>query len=900
MTRKRLFIIDGAGFYYRAFYGLRLNLSAPDGTPTNAVYAFNRMLSKIMKVEKPDLLVVALDAKGKTFRHDLYTEYKANRQTMPEELSVQIPLIEELIDAYNLPALKRQGLEADDLIGYAALHAAGAGYNVTIFSGDKDLMQLVGGHIGMFDPIKEKPIGPAEVKEKFGVAPPQVTDVLALMGDSSDNIPGVPGIGEKTAQALIAEYHSLENLLAHAGEIKKPKLKAALTGHADIARLSKVLATIKTDLDLPLDYEAWHRREPDTARLAALFTRLGFKTFLAELGQTTAPSAEREIPAHPVKEITKCYRTIYTEDELAAVIAILKQSGGFAVDTETTSANPVAASLVGISLCAKEGEAWYLPLAHDYLGAPAQLPKQAALKMLAPVLEDAAIPKYGQNLKYDITVLAGEGITVTPIGFDTLIASYLTAPEDRRHGLSYLAQKYLGLGTIEYEDVAGKGAKQVTFNQVSIDRATEYSAEDADMAYRLAGILKTEIEAQGLKDLYYNIEQPLIGVLAQMEQNGIKLDVPRMKEYSKLLDKKLSALEKDIHAAAGEEFNIASPKQLSAILFDKLGLAKQRKTKTGSSTDQAALEALATEHPLPALMLRHRVLGKLKSTYVDPLPEMVSAKTGRIHTSFNQAATATGRLSSSDPNLQNIPVRTEEGREIRRAFVAEEGHLLISADYSQIELRILAHLSGDALLTESFKNDEDIHTRTAREIFGAIGGAAPEMRRAAKAVNFGIIYGQTAFGLAQELAVSRREAQGYIDGYFARYRGVREFIEATIKKAREEQMVRTMFGRKRSFPDIRSSNRNAREMAERMAVNTVVQGSAADLIKKAMLDIAPRLNALHATMLLQVHDELIFEAPEKGVDKVKAAVRELMETAVPLSVPLKVSVESALNWGDMH
>ena len=902
MSRKRLFIIDCAGFYYRAFYGLRLNLSAPDGTPTNAVYAFNRMLAKIMKGEKPDLLVVALDSKGKTFRHDLYPDYKANRQAMPDGLSAQIPLIEELIGAYNLPVLKAPGFEADDLIGYAAKHAAAAGYNVTIFSGDKDMMQLVGGHIALFDPLKERPIGPAEVKEKFGVTPSQVTDVLALMGDSSDNIPGVPGIGEKTAQALIAEYHSIENLLAHTAGIKKPKLKASLTEHAETARLSKVLATIKTDFDLPLDYEAWHRREPDTARLAALFTRLGFKTFLAELGQAAVPAAGGGSPAPrpPETEISKNYRTIFTKQALEEVIAILNKSGGFAVDTETTSTNPVDAALVGISLCAKEGEAWYLPLGHDYLGAPAQLAKAEALKLLKPPLEDAAIPKYGQNLKYDITVLAGEGVAVNPVGFDTLIASYLTAPEERRHGLSYLAQRYLGLAMIEYEDVTGKGAKQVTFNQVSTDRATEYSAEDADMAFRLTSILKAEIEAEGLKDLYYTIEQPLICVLAQMEQNGIKLDVPRMKEYSKTLEKKLHTLEKEIHAAAGEEFNIASPKQLSAILFDKLGLAKQRKTKTGSSTDQGVLETLAMEHPLPALVLRHRVLSKLKSTYVDPLPGMVSPRTGRIHTSFNQAVAATGRLSSSDPNLQNIPVRTEEGREIRRAFVAENGHLLISADYSQIELRILAHLSGDGLLKESFKNDEDIHTRTAREIFGAIGGSTPEMRRAAKAVNFGIIYGQTAFGLAQELAVSRREAQGYIDSYFARYRGVREFIDATIKKAREERVVRTMFGRKRSFPEIGSANRAVREMAERMAVNTVVQGSAADLIKKAMLDIAPKLGKLHSKMLLQVHDELIVEAPEKNADKVGEAVRNLMEHAVRLSVPLKVSVESAPNWGDMH
>ncbi|MBI5179328.1 MAG: DNA polymerase I, partial [Nitrospinae bacterium] len=697
----------------------------------------------------------------------------------------------------------------------------------------------------------------------------------------------VPGIGEKTAQALIAQYGSLDDLLKRADEIAKPKLKQSLIENADLARLCKKLAQIDTRHAQEIDGESW--KTPDTDSVAALYEELGFKTMLEELGKAATPKREEK----------RDYHAVLTLDELKTLAARLKEAKMIAVDTETTSTEPMLAELVGISLSMREGEAYYIPLAHDYEGAPEQIAKHDALKILKPLLENPHIEKCGQNVKYDLTVLANEGIALHPVSFDTMVADYLCAPEERRHNLSHIAQKYLGMRMTEYADVAGKGAKEIPFNKVEIAKAADYSAEDADAAFSLTAVLRAELKKEGLEKLFHEMEMPLVPVLAKMEQNGILLDIPLLKDYSANLENKLHKLEGEIYEAAGEEFNVASPKQLSVILFDKLKLAKVRKTKTGSSTDQAVLETLAQEHPLPALVLRHRTLTKLKSTYIDPLPEMVNPETGRIHTSFNQTTTATGRLSSSDPNLQNIPVRTEEGREIRRAFHAAPGHLLISADYSQVELRVLAHLSGDALLRESFAHDEDIHARTAREIFGGLSGEpTPEMRRAAKAVNFGIIYGQTAFGLSQELGVGRREAQGYIDSYFARYRGVREFIEGTIEKARKEKCVHTMFGRKRSLPDLGSANRTARELAERMAVNTVVQGTAADIMKKAMLAMDARLDG--AKMLLQVHDELIFEVSEKGTKKAVDTIREVMETTVPLAVPLKVSVETGPNWGDLE
>ena len=885
MERKRLYIIDGAGFYYRAFYAIRGRFNAPDGTPTNAIYGFARMCEKIVRDEKPDALLIALDSKEKTFRHEMYPEYKSHRPKMPDELSVQLPYIEKLIKAYNIPVLKKPGLEADDLIGYAAKLAEKNSYEVVIVSGDKDLMQLVGGAITMFDPLKEKRIGVDEVKEKFGVEPARVAEVIGLWGDSSDNIPGVPGVGEITAKKLITQFGDIENLIKNAGDIKQAKLQKSVIENADKARLSRDLATIKTDLDLKANPDSWLIKSPDQKELTALFTKLNFKAFLKDLASAKT-------------ELKTSYKTILTETDLDSLLSKLKKAGGFALDTETTSTEPMRAKLVGLSFSTKEGEGFYIPLAHDYDNAPKQLDKKSVLKKLKSLLENSKIEKYGQNIKYDYIVLAREGIEVAPLSFDTMLASYLLTPEQRRHNLGHLSEKYLGHTMIEYKDVAGKGAKQVTFNLVEIEPAAEYSAEDADITFRLTSILGKEIKENDLDDLYYNMEMPLIKILAGMEQNGIAIDPKLLADYSKEINKKLAVIEKQIYIEAGEEFNIASTKQLGAILFDKLKLRKGRKTKTGISTDQKALEAIAAEHALPELILRYRSLAKLKSTYVDPLPEMAHPETGRIHTSFNQAMAATGRLSSSSPNLQNIPVRTEEGRKIREAFTAEKNNVLISADYSQMELRILAHLSGDKLLIESFINDEDVHERTAREIFGAF--ATGESRAAAKAVNFGIIYGQTAFGLARQLGVSRGEAQSYIKSYFERYSGVKDFIENTKTETRKNGYVKTMAGRKRALPDINSTNRNLREMAERMAVNTIVQGSEADIIKMAMIDIDEKLIKKKTALLLQVHDELIFEAPVTEQKAVTPIVKKAMESVANLIVPLKVSVTTGANWGELH
>ena len=885
MKRKRLFLIDGAGFYYRAFYAIRGRFSAVDGTPTNAIYGFVRMVDKIVRDEKPDGLAIAMDSKEKTFRHEMYAEYKSHRPAMPEDLSVQLPYIERFIEAYNIAVLKKPGFEADDLIGCAARRAAEMGYDVVIVTGDKDLMQLVGDHIVMFDPLKEKWIGVEEVKEKFSVEPGRVIEILGLMGDSSDNIPGVPGVGEKTAHKLIEQYHDIENLLRHTGEIKKPKLRQSLIDYANQARLSRELATIKTDIEMKIEPDSWLVKKPNTTELTELFQKLNFKSMLKE----SEPKPE---------EVKKDYKTVLTEKELDKLVAKLKNSKGFALDTETTSKEPMRAELVGLSFSTKKGEGFYVPVGHDYLGAPRQLKKDLVLQKLKPALEDGAIEKYGQNIKYDYIVLAKEGIEVRPVSFDTMLASYLLTPDERRHNLGHLAQKYLGHTMIEYSDVAGKGAKQVTFNLVDLKSGAQYSAEDAEITFTLTEILKKEIEENSLHDLFYEMEMPLVTILARMEQNGITIDAKLLASYSGELEKKLKKLEKKIFEAAGEEFNISSPKQLGEILFEKLQLPRGRKTKTGYSTDQKALEKISANHPLPELMLRYRALAKLKSTYVDPLPQMVIPRTGRIHTSFNQAMAATGRLSSSAPNLQNIPVRTEEGRKIREAFIAGKNCVFISADYSQIELRILAHLCQDKLLIESFINDEDVHERTAREIFGEIGAQA--MRTAAKAVNFGIIYGQTGFGLAGQLGISRSEAQDYITSYFARYSGVKEFIEKTKAEARRKGCVETMAGRRRPLADINSSNRTLREMAERMAVNTVVQGSAADLMKKAMMEIDRMLENQKTKMLLQVHDELIFETPKTEREEIKKSVKKVMETVERLSVPLKVTVTSGRNWSELH
>ncbi len=887
--KRSLYLIDGAGYYYRAYFAIRQYLSNSKGTPTNAVYGFALMLKKIMKDKTPDYALIVFDSKEKTFRHEMYELYKAHRPKMPDDLAVQLPFIDRLIEGYNLSAIKEPGYEADDLIGTIAVKAAKEGYDVVIATSDKDMMQLIAPGVRIFDPMKDKLIGPKEVREKFGAGPDKVADVLGLMGDSSDNIPGVPGVGEKTARALVAEYGGMEKVLKAAEGMSKKKLKENLIEYAEQARLSKQLATIKLDSPVKFDPEKWKVGGPDNEKLKALYSELEFARMLDEI----TPAAPR---------IPRKYTGVLDKEAFDSMIKKLRESKGFAVDTETTSINPMEAALVGISFSANQGEAYYLPLRHDYEGAPLQLAPKEVLPEIKSLLEDESILKYGQNIKYDMIVLASEGISVKPVGFDTMIASYLLNPSGR-HGLSALARERLGEKMIEYSDICGSGAKQVTFNLAPVDEAVEYSAEDADMTFRLTAILRESIKKEGFEKLNNEIEIPLINTLARIERNGVLIDTAMLEKLGDALGLEIKEYQTRIIEEAGEEFNVNSPKQLGEILFGKLGLPGAKKTKTGFSTNQSVLENLAEEHPLPRLVLEYRKLAKLKSTYADALPKMINPKTGRIHTSFNQTVAATGRLSSSDPNLQNIPVRTKLGRKIRKAFIAPKGFTLLSSDYSQIELRLLAHFSDEKILLEAFSRDEDIHSRTAAEVFDV----APEfvtkdMRSVAKTVNFGIIYGQTAFGLSNELRIPRAEAQRYINNYFERYPGIRIYMDKLVAIAKKKGYVTTIMGRRRYLPDINASNRQARQFAERNAVNSPIQGSAADLIKMAMNSIHRRLiqERYESMMILQVHDELVFEAPTSEVARLSAMVKEEMEGVYELKIPLTVDIHTGANWDEAH
>ncbi|MBI4827443.1 MAG: DNA polymerase I [Nitrospinae bacterium] len=849
--KPTLYLIDGAGYYYRAYFAIRQYLSNSKGTPTNAIYGFALMLNKILGDLQPTHAVMVFDSKEKTFRHEMYEDYKAHRPEMPPDLAEQIPWIDRLVAARNLPALRLAGYEADDLIGTLAHRAVKEGFDVVIVTSDKDMMQLVGPGVRIFDSMKDRWIGPEEVRERFGAPPEKVVDVLGLMGDTSDNIPGVPGVGEKTAIALVTEYGGLEEAIAAAPLMTKKKLRESLMEFAEQARLSRQLATIARDAPVDFASEAWRLHEPDYDKLRELYTELEFHTLAARL-------------APPPPKVARQYQTVLTDEAFEAMIQSLDTPDGFAFDTETTSTDPMRARLVGMSFCRAPGVAYYLPLRHDYLGAPAQLALETVLPPIRRLLEDERIPKAGHNIKYDALVMAGEGVAVRGPMFDTMIASYLINPS-ARHALSAVAREWLNEPMIEYEEVCGSGVKQITFDKVEVARATEYSAEDADMTWRLRGKLRERMESDGLTRLFEEIETPLIEVLGAMERHA--------------------------------------PKQLGEILFEKLKLKGGRKTKTGYSTDQGALEDLAADHPLPALALEYRQLAKLKGTYVDALPRMINPATGRIHTSFNQTITATGRLSSSDPNLQNIPIRGELGRAIRRAFIAPPGWRIVSADYSQVELRILASLAEETALLEAFKRGEDIHTRTAAEVFHVDARlVTPEMRRVAKSVNFGVVYGQTAFGLAGGLGIPRAEAQRYIDNYFRMYPRVKAYIEQTIAQARKDGYVTTLAGRRRYLPDINAKNRQARQFAERNAVNSPIQGSAADLIKIAMIALSRALGAggWAARMILQVHDELVFEAPEEAVERLTALVRREMEGALTLSAPLTVDIRSGANWDEAH
>jgi DNA polymerase-1 len=885
---KILYIIDGNSYIYRAFYAVR-GLTNSSGLPTNAIFGFANMLLKVIKEKTPAMLAIVFDPKGPTRRHLEFKEYKANRPPMPRDLVPQIPYIHNLVEAFRIPVFIQEGQEADDVIATLARKAEADGLNVTIVTGDKDILQLVGPHINVYDTMKEKVYEPADVEERFGVPPERVIEIMGLMGDAVDNIPGVPGIGEKTAQSLIKQYGTIENVLLHAPEITKPKLRQSLMESAHLARLSRELAILRADVPITVDYESLKPQPPDNAALLRMMRELEFTTLLKYIVQEPQQEAD--------------YHTVLDETDFQDLIRTLAAAQEFCFDTETTSLDAMQAELVGISFAIKPFHAYYLPLGHCYLGMPKPIALDQALAALKPIMENPAIKKIGQNIKYDLLVLGHYGIAVNGISFDTMIASYLLNPSKPSHGMDAIALEYLNYKTQTYTEVCGTGKKQICFSAVDVAAATRYSGEDADITLRLKQVLAPMLVDHNLEKLFREMEMPLMEVLLDMERTGVKIDAAFLRSMSAKLGSDISRLEKTIYELAGTEFNINSPKQLADILFVKLQLTPLKKTKTGFSTNVDVLEELAHVHPLPAEILKYRSLAKLKSTYVDALPVMINPKTGRLHTSLNQTVTATGRLSSSDPNLQNIPIRTDEGRAIRKAFIAEQGASLLSADYSQIELRVLAHMSEDLNLIQTFQNDEDVHTRTASEIFSLPPDEiTPEMRRKAKAVNFGIIYGISAFGLAQDIGVSNNEAKKYIDNYFARYPHVREFIDKTIEEGKTNGYVTTLFKRRRFIPELASSVAAVRNFGERMAVNTPIQGTAADLIKLAMINIQKRLaqEGLRSKMILQVHDELVFEVPDPEIEVMKKIVQEEMEGVLTLSVPIKVDIGVGKNWDEAH
>ncbi len=887
----QFYIIDGHSYIYRAFHAIR-SLSNSRGFPTNAVYGFTAMLLKIVREEAPEYFAIAFDTKGPTFRHAIYPDYKATRPPVPEALVPQIPVIRDLVRAFGIPVLEKEGYEADDLLAAAARQGLAAGLEVVVVSGDKDLLQLVGPRLRVMDTMKDEVYTEKEVRERFGVEPGRLGEVMALAGDSVDNVPGVRGIGEKTARDLIQKFGSLEGLYEHLDEVPQARRRRALEEGRGQAFLSRRLVTLDADVPLGSSLEKFKVREPDTDAALAIFKEMEFTKFVREMSLPRI-TAERD------------YRLVLTREELEELAAALRKSGGFALDLETTHLEPMRARIVGLSFSTAPRTAFYLPVGHEYLGAPAQLSLREVLETLRPILSDPAIPKYGQNIKYDSLVLMRAGVEPAGIDFDTMVASYVVNPTRHRHNLAELALEYLDQRVTTYGEVAGKGKKQIPFAQVEIERARDYSCEDADVTYQLTGILRRKVTELSLDGLYFDLELPLVEVLARLERNGVLVDGALLRGLSKEVGIQLDQILRRVWSLAGVEFNLNSPKQLAEVLFDRLGLPVVKKTKTGRSTDEGVLTSLAAQHELPAEVLTYRQLAKLKNTYLDVLPTLVHPETGRVHTSFNQTVTATGRLSSSDPNLQNIPVRTELGRRMRQAFVAGPGNLLLSADYSQIELRVLAHLSGDDALQESFRRGEDIHLQTAAGVFGAAPGDITErQRRTAQAINFGIVYGMGAFGLARQLGIELKEAGDFIEKYFARYPGVREYLDRTVAEARRAGSVTTLLGRKRYLPELSSSNRTVVQFAERMAVNTPVQGSAADLIKKAMLEIHRELTChggeWSSLMVLQIHDELLFEAPEEEADRLAEMVREKMEGVMDLAIPIRVDLGRGLNWAEAH
>jgi len=922
-ARKQLYLIDGSGYIFRAFHAIPVHaFKRSDGVHTNAVNGFCNMIVKLIEAaqadEAVDYMAVIFDASSVTFRNEIYPEYKANRDEPPEELRPQFGLIREATRAFGLPSIELEGYEADDLIATYAKQAAAQGIDVVVVSSDKDLMQLVNEHVSMLDPMKERIIGHAEVIEKFGVGPDKVIEVQALAGDSTDNVPGVPGIGIKTAAQLIGEYGDLETLLARAEEIKQPKRRENLIEFAELARISKALVTLKDDVPVSDAVDSFGLRDPDPETLLAFLRAQEFRTITARFEARFAASGAIEAPVDAGPTETE-YELVQDEAALQGWIGRAAELGFVAVDTETTSLDAMRAELVGFSLSLEPGRACYVPVGHvgaaggelDLAGgggAPEQIDRKQAIALLKPLLEDPGVLKIGHNLKYDMQVLGRYGINVAPVD-DTMVLSYVLEAGLHGHGLDELALLHFEHANIKFAEVAGTGKAQVTFDKVPLDKALDYAAEDADITLRLHRALKPRLSPERMTTVYETLERPLIPVLVAMETAGIKVDRDELSRLSGDFAQRIAGLEDEIYKLAGESFTIGSPKQLGEILFDKMGLEAGRKGKSGTrSTSVDVLEGLAAQgHDLPARVLDWRQLSKLKSTYTDALISQINPDTGRVHTSYAMAIASTGRLSSTDPNLQNIPVRTEEGRKIRGAFIAETGHKLVSLDYSQIELRLLAHMAEVPALSQAFKDGLDIHAMTASEVFGTpVEGMDPMVRRRAKAINFGIIYGISAFGLANQLGIERGEAQKYIETYFERYPGIRDYMDGMKARAHENGFVTTPFGRRIHLREINSKNPNMRGFQERAAINAPLQGGAADVIKRAMVRVTPALQKakLGARMLLQVHDELMLEVPEGEVDKTVEVVREVMEKAplpaLELKVPLVVDAGVADNWAEAH
>ena len=913
-----LILVDGSSYLYRAFHALP-PLTNSKGLPTGAVKGVINMMRRLQKDYPNSTTAVIFDAKGKTFRDDIYSGYKANRPPMPDELRSQIQPIHDVIRAMGMPLISIEGVEADDVIGTYAVQATEKKQPVIISTGDKDMAQLVNEHISLVNTMTDAKLDREGVIAKFGIPPELIIDFLALLGDKSDNIPGVPGVGEKTALGLLQGLGGIDSIYQRLDEVEALSFRGAKTmaakleEHRELAYLSYQLATIKTDVEVDLGVDQLANQAPDNDKLLSLFTDLEFKTWINELAgnpSSTQPkeavqgSAPNSQPSVVTPSVIK-YETLLEQQQLSKWLQKIQESQLVAVDTETTSLDYMVADLVGISLAVDAGEAAYIPFGHDYLGVPQQLLREDVLEAIKPILENPRIKKVGQNLKYDMSVLAQHGIDLKGVAFDTMLESYVLDSVATRHDMDSLAQHYLDIETTSFSDIAGKGASQLTFNQISLEQAGPYAAEDADVTLRLHQALWPQVQAElPLKTLFQEIELPLINVLSRIERTGALVDDTLLFKQSQELAERLAELETQAWELAGEQFNLASPKQLAEILFTKLELPVLKKTAKGApSTKEEVLQELALDYPLPKVLLEHRGLAKLKSTYTDKLPVMINPATRRIHTSYHQAGTATGRLSSSDPNLQNIPIRTAEGRRVRQAFIAPQGHKLIAADYSQIELRIMAHLSGDKNLLKAFELGQDVHRATAAEVFGVnLAQVTTDQRRSAKAINFGLIYGMSAFGLAKQLNIGRKQAAEYIDLYFERYPGVQDYMNQVRHSAAEKGYVETHFGRRLYLPEINSRNGMLRQAAERTAINAPMQGTAADIIKLAMINVDNWLtsNQLKSRMIMQVHDELVLEVPESEHQQVVIGVKECMENAASLQVQLLVDVGVGDNWDEAH